>query len=117
MTAGFDLCARFIIHTVGPVWQGGEASEASLLASCYRNSLRVAQENSLTSIAFPAISCGAYGYPAELAAKIALSEITANSAHGLQVTICCFSTHILDSYRKAMDSNAGWPAISLLSSP
>ena len=68
ITPGFELPARFVIHTVGPVWQGGHAGEAALLAACYRRSLALAIEHKITSIAFPAISCGVYGYPREQAA-------------------------------------------------
>ncbi|MGC3966193.1 MAG: O-acetyl-ADP-ribose deacetylase [Pirellulales bacterium] len=75
MTPGFRLPARFVIHTVGPIWRGGGAREAELLASCYTGSLRLARDNGLTSIAFPAISCGAYGYPPEQAAEIATAAI------------------------------------------
>jgi O-acetyl-ADP-ribose deacetylase (regulator of RNase III) len=74
ITPGFRLPARFVIHTVGPVWRGGEFGEPELLASCYRGSLRLARENGTGSIAFPAISCGVYGYPIEQAAKIAVRE-------------------------------------------
>jgi O-acetyl-ADP-ribose deacetylase (regulator of RNase III) len=66
------LPARFVIHTVGPIWRGGKHEEAETLANCYRNSLRLAAENGIKTIAFPAISCGAYGYPIEAAAQIAL---------------------------------------------
>lgn len=72
ITRGYKLPARFVIHTVGPVWSGGNRDEAQLLANCYRNSLRVAAENQLKSIAFPAIGCGAYRYPIAEAAQIAL---------------------------------------------
>jgi len=71
MTRGCRLPARFVIHTVGPVWQGGKHDEARTLADCYRNSLQLAVENEIKTIAFPAISCGAYGYPLEEAARIA----------------------------------------------
>ena len=71
-TRGYRLPARFVIHTVGPVWRGGKRGEAETLANCYRNSLQVAVENGARTIAFPAISCGAYGYPIEEAARIAL---------------------------------------------
>ncbi|MGD8815609.1 MAG: O-acetyl-ADP-ribose deacetylase [Acidobacteriota bacterium] len=75
ITPGFDLPAPWVIHTVGPVWRGGEHGEAKLLAACYRNSLLLAQANGVKSIAFPAISCGVYGYPLEEAAQIAVGEI------------------------------------------
>ena len=71
MTRGYRLPARFVIHTVGPIWDGGKHEEAQTLANCYRNSLRLAMENKIKTIAFPAISCGAYGYPIEEAAQIA----------------------------------------------
>jgi O-acetyl-ADP-ribose deacetylase (regulator of RNase III) len=73
MTRGYNLPARFVIHTVGPVWSGGNRGEPEVLANCYRNSLRVTANNKIKSIAFPAISCGAYGYPIEQAAKIAFN--------------------------------------------
>lgn len=73
ITRGYQLPARFVIHTVGPVWRGGKQNEPETLASCYRNSLQVATEHGLKTIAFPAISCGAYGYPVTEAAKIALN--------------------------------------------
>ena len=74
ITPGFRLPARYVIHTVGPVWQGGAAGEPELLARCYRNSLALAREHGVSSIAFPAISCGVYGYPADQAARIAVRE-------------------------------------------
>lgn len=80
ITRGYRLPARFIIHTVGPVWHGGNAGEAQLLASCYRNSLALAAEHGVATIAFPAISCGVYGYPIALAAPIAVRECRAASA-------------------------------------
>jgi O-acetyl-ADP-ribose deacetylase (regulator of RNase III) len=72
LTQGYNLPARFVIHTVGPVWSGGNRGEPETLANCYRNSLRVAVENEIESVAFPAISCGAYGYPIAAAANIAV---------------------------------------------
>ncbi len=74
ITKGYDLPAKHVIHTVGPVWHGGEKGEPELLASCYRNSFAVAHENGVKSIAFPAVSCGVYGYPLEKACAIALLE-------------------------------------------
>jgi len=71
MTRGYRLPAGFVIHTVGPIWRGGKHDEAHVLADCYRNSLKLAVENEIKTIAFPAISCGAYGYPIEDAAQIA----------------------------------------------
>jgi O-acetyl-ADP-ribose deacetylase (regulator of RNase III) len=75
ITRGYKLQARHVIHTVGPVWQGGGAGEAELLASCYRNSLLLAERHGLQSIAFPGISTGVYGYPVEQAARIAFAEL------------------------------------------
>jgi O-acetyl-ADP-ribose deacetylase (regulator of RNase III) len=73
LTRGYRLPAKHVIHTVGPVWRGGRAGEPALLASCYRESLRIARANGIRSLAFPAISCGVYGYPVELAAPIAVA--------------------------------------------
>ena len=80
MTAGYQLPARHVIHAVGPVWRGGGANEAGLLASCYRNSILLAEQHGLKSIAFPAISCGIYGYPVDQAASIAI-ESTLQTLH------------------------------------
>lgn len=76
LTSGHGLKARYIIHAVGPVWQGGQAGEAELLSSCYEMALRLAVDNGCKSIAFPAISCGAYGYPWDQAAKVSLGTVT-----------------------------------------
>ena len=78
LTPGFDLPAKWVIHTVGPVWQGGHAGEDELLASCYRESLKVAASVEATTVAFPAISTGAYGFPMDRAARIAIAEIGVN---------------------------------------
>jgi O-acetyl-ADP-ribose deacetylase (regulator of RNase III) len=75
LTAGFALRARYVIHTVGPVWHGGDRGEAALLASCYRRCIQLAEQHALRSLAFPAISCGVYGYPVDAAAQIALSTL------------------------------------------
>jgi O-acetyl-ADP-ribose deacetylase len=80
MTRGYRLPARFVLHTVGPVWQGGHEGEDALLASCYQNTLRLAAANNLRSIAFPAISTGVYGFPKERAARIAIHEVRNFSA-------------------------------------
>jgi O-acetyl-ADP-ribose deacetylase len=77
LTSGYQLPARFVIHTVGPIWHGGTQGEAELLTGCYRNSLRLAAENGIRTIAFPAISCGAYGYPISEATRIALTTAEA----------------------------------------
>ena len=101
ITAGFDLPARFVIHTVGPVWGGGTSGEAELLAACYRNVLTIAHAQSLSSIAFPAISCGVFGYPPNEAARIALGELCKSEHSALAITICCRGSEILESYRSA----------------
>ena len=101
ITKGYKLPARFIIHTVGPVWHGGQKGEAQLLASCYRRSLELAVENSVQTIAFPSISTGIYGYPIEQAAKIAVAtvqETLAKMNSGITVTFCCFSQPDLAVY-------------------
>ena len=97
MTAGYRLPARHVIHAVGPVWQGGGSNEAELLASCYRKSILLAEEHGLKSIAFPAISCGIYGYPIDQAASIAI-EATLKTLHQCEnveeVIFACFSDDI-----------------------
>ncbi len=95
ITRGYNLPAPFIIHTVGPVWEGGENNERQLLASCYRRSLEIADEKNLKSIAFPCISTGIYRYPAQQAAEIAVSTIIdfARTATSLkEIIFCCFSS-------------------------
>ncbi len=105
LTRGYRLPARFIIHTVGPVWQGGEHGEAELLASCYRQSLLLAHQQLCESIAFPCISTGIYGYPAEAAAQLALQTVAAFMAeHALpqRVVFCCFSAADLAIYQRLL---------------
>lgn len=103
---GYRLPARHVIHTVGPVWRGGDADEDRLLASCYRASLSLAREHGLTSIAFPAISTGIYGFPADRAAAIAVSTVSAetNSDPGAltRVIFCCFDEEMVSRYRAAL---------------
>ncbi len=102
ITKGYRLPARHVIHTVGPVWHGGKHGEAELLASCYRESLNLAVESGLKTIAFPAISCGAYGYPLHQAVAIAVRETAALArAHPTieKVTFACFDQSTLDVYR------------------
>ena len=102
ITGGHNLTARWIIHTVGPVWNGGRRDEDGLLASCYRRSLALARERRLKSIAFPSISTGAYRFPLERAARIALREVAAflaaNGA-GLRVIMVCFDGRTAGIYR------------------
>ncbi len=105
ITGGYRLKARHVIHTVGPIYADGNHGEPELLAACYRNSLRVAEENRLTTIAFPSISTGAYGYPIEQAAPIALREIRAFlSMHPdfKKVYVVCFSFSDCELYRKLL---------------
>lgn len=104
LTPGFRLPARFVIHAVGPVWQGGHAGEPALLASAYRESLRIAREQGLASIAFPAISTGIYGYPLADATEIAVATVRAeadNPGSLRQVVFACFNSEALDAYRRA----------------
>jgi O-acetyl-ADP-ribose deacetylase (regulator of RNase III) len=98
LTKGYRLKAKFVVHTVGPVWHGGEQGEPALLASCYRRSLEVAAAAGARSIAFPAISTGVYGYPVEAAAKIAVE--TVRKTGGIEeVVFCCFSAGDLQVYQ------------------
>ena len=101
LTGGYDLPARFVIHTVGPVWQGGQGGEAEALASCYRRSFALAVEQEVLSIAFPAISTGAYGYPLEQATRIAALEARTHLEHESSVNrivFACFSEEARDLY-------------------
>ena len=107
ITAGHALPARHVIHTVGPVWHGGKAGEAALLAACYRNSLTLAHAHAVASIAFPAISCGLYGYPPEAAAPIAIQavrDVLATASAFDEVLFCCFDTRMMDLYRAILDA-------------
>ena len=101
ISKGYNLPARFVIHTVGPVWHGGKKGEPELLASCYRNSLAIAMEHQLKSVAFPGISTGVYGYPVDKAAKIAVetaAEETKKKSTLEEVLFCCFSASDLQVY-------------------
>ena len=105
ITPGFNLPAKWVIHTVGPVWQGGEAGEPDLLAACYRNSLRLALEAGAATAAFPAISCGIYGYPVRDAAVIAVAEVAGFLAEGAaveRVLLTCFGDDVEQAYRQAL---------------
>lgn len=105
ITRGYRLPARYVIHTVGPIWQGGVAGEPELLAACYRNSLQLAVENGVRSIAFPAISCGVYGYPLDAAAQIALREIRAFLSADdriATVELVCFGEDVRAAYQQAL---------------
>ncbi len=101
ITRGYRLPARHVIHTVGPVWNGGRRGEPELLASCYRESLKLAREHAVRSIAFPAISCGVYGYPLAAAVSIAVAECSAFIASGAipaQIIFACFGEDMLNLY-------------------
>lgn len=107
ITPGFDLPARFVIHTVGPVWRGGANGEDQLLASCYRNAMRLAHENGVRSIAFPSISTGVYGYPVHLAADVAwfeLHEAATRYSEIETIRVVAFSRDTLEAYREARDA-------------
>jgi O-acetyl-ADP-ribose deacetylase (regulator of RNase III) len=104
ITPGFALPARWVIHTVGPVWSGGDEGEAELLARCHRNALRLLRERKLRTIAFPAISCGVYGYPAAQAAAVAVAALRDALAadDDLEVTLCCFSDAMRAVFQQAL---------------
>jgi O-acetyl-ADP-ribose deacetylase (regulator of RNase III) len=101
LSPGFHLPARAIIHTVGPVWRGGDQGEPELLASCYRQALKIAADEGFESIAFPAISCGVYGYPAKAAVQIAVDTVKASLATMplmKKVIFCCFDQEMESLY-------------------
>jgi O-acetyl-ADP-ribose deacetylase len=105
ITRGYRLPARFVIHTVGPVWRGGAYGEAETLANCYRNSLQVAVENGIKTVAFPAISCGAYGFPVQKATQIALKttrEFLASEDKIEKVIFVLWGDDIYDAYRRLL---------------
>ncbi len=101
ITSGYNLPARFVIHTVGPIWHNGMQDEPELLAACYRNSFALARQNGLRSIAFPAISCGVYGYPMEQAAVIALraAQAVADTGDFDRIILVQFSDQALNCHR------------------
>lgn len=105
ITGGYKLAAKYVIHTVGPVWQGGHQGEAELLKSCYRESLRLAQQHACKSLAFPAISCGVYGYPVDQASAIAVETVigTLHECENIeQVIFACFSDEIKGQLKIAL---------------
>lgn len=108
LTPGYLLPAKYIIHTVGPVWHGGTAGEPALLASCYRESLKLAADHrDIETVAFPAISCGIYGYPMEQAVKIALNEVVeflSNNARPMEVIFVCFDDDMLQAYQLELNA-------------
>lgn len=103
VTSGHNLPARHIIHTVGPVWRGGNNREAELLASCYRRSLQLAHELNLMTVAFPAISTGIYGFPKQQAAEIAVKEVRSNAGTLKHIFFVCFDSETADLYRKLLN--------------
>jgi O-acetyl-ADP-ribose deacetylase (regulator of RNase III) len=106
-TKGYNLPAEYVIHTVGPVWQGGNADEDQLLASCYRSCLEVAASLGVRSIAFPAISTGIYGFPKERAARIAVNEVSAYTGDFERLLFVCFDAETAEIYRTHLRSVRG----------
>jgi len=109
ITRGYRLPARWVIHAVGPVWRDGSHGEPELLASAYRESLRLAAEHDARTVAFPAISCGVYGYPVDKAAAIAVSEVRRflDADERIErVTLTCFGPAVLEAYRRALQQPA-----------
>ena len=113
ITKGYRLQAKWVIHTPGPVWRNGGHGEAELLASCYRRSIELAAENRAKSIAFPAISTGVYGFPAEQAAQIAVSTVQGaleELAEPMEVVFCCFSQKSADLHQQQLRDEDHGPA-------
>jgi len=111
ITGGYRLPARYVIHTVGPVWRGGTQGEPELLAACYRNSLALAAERGVRTIAFPAISCGVYGYPLEQAARIAVEEtnrFVREHPSIESVLFVCFQDDCSRAYERALASGTSF---------
>lgn len=104
LTPGFDLPARYVIHAVGPIWHGGTHDEARFLASCYSSAMQLLAERQLRSIAFPAISCGVYGYPAPLAAAVAVAALReALAERPAEVVLCSYNATIRQAFQAALD--------------
>jgi O-acetyl-ADP-ribose deacetylase (regulator of RNase III) len=109
ITRGYQLPAKFVIHTVGPIWRGGNAGEAKLLAGCYRNSLKLAAEHGVRTLAFPSISTGAYGYPVSQAVQIAIKAVTdylQTDPSIDEVRFVCFDERTFDAYEQALPERA-----------
>jgi len=105
LTPGFQLPASYIIHTVGPVWRGGGNNEDSLLAKCYRACLNIASKHNFRTIAFPAISCGIYGFPVNMACEIALGNIRLHASRGqspCKVILCCYGDDVRNGFRRLL---------------
>jgi O-acetyl-ADP-ribose deacetylase (regulator of RNase III) len=110
LTRGYRLAARFVIHAVGPVWRGGNQGESDLLASAYRNALGLAELHAVRTIAFPAISCGIYGYPAAQAAHVALGSVQRHLTHGSgleRIVFACWDPAVFAAFTQA---SASYPA-------
>ena len=107
ISPGFDLPARYVIHTVGPVWKGGDNYEAALLQACYRNSFEIALENKVRSIAFPAISTGVYGFPKRQASGIAVDVMRDYTDRFERIIACCYSEADAELYRQLLDQLQG----------
>ena len=107
ITPGFRLPARWVIHTVGPVWSGGDRGEPQLLESCYRNSFELALQQGVQTIAFPAISTGVYGYPKAAAAEIAVRNMREYDNRFSEIIACCFSQDDAAIYRQALEPGKG----------
>lgn len=111
LTRAYRLPARFVLHTVGPVWRGGSHNEPSLLANCYRSCFRLAHEYGLKTLAFPAISCGVYGYPIPQAVEIALRETTAELANNPaieKILFVCFDAEVFNAYPARTATTGRW---------
>jgi O-acetyl-ADP-ribose deacetylase (regulator of RNase III) len=105
ITKGYRLPAMHVIHTVGPVWHGGDQGEPALLASCYTTAIDLAEQHDLRSIAFPAISCGVYGYPLDEAARVAIDTLAdrLKTSRSLEkIVLCCFGEDALTAFRRAL---------------
>ena len=112
LTRGYRLPARFVIHTVGPVWRGGGSGEPEQLASCYRRALEVAADHSIQSLAFPGISTGVYGYPVDQAARIAVATVAsflASRSSFQEIIFCCFSAGDLAIYARLLQETPAGP--------
>lgn len=107
ISGGYQLPSKHVIHTVGPVWHGGDSNEAAMLSSCYQRSMQLAHENKLHSIAFPAISCGVYGYPIKQAAKIAVNTVLDQAGNYPEITdvyFVCFGDAVYSAYQEAFNA-------------
>ncbi len=105
LTGGYELPARHVIHTVGPVWRGGSRGEEKLLGDCYRNALAIAHQHKFRTVAFPCISTGVYGYPSGAAAEVAIAAVTgfiAETGYSGEIIFCCFSAENFENYEELL---------------